>query len=466
MNFAELRFWECLLGGLAVILGIRCVWGKAFPRSLAVFDKLALMVLGMGLLLAVSLETFVIYLVVLLVTYCGVGLIRRYHPRHASKYLWVLVPLQLAPLFVYKYADFALNRVLGWHLDWLHGAAIPVGISFYSFQLVGFVVDTLVLHKPIPRFIDCLNFAGFFPQVVAGPIERREDLLPQMQGFRLRWLPASIDAGAGWIVLGLFLKACLADNLAVYFNRGVSDNAYLIWLANVLFGLRIYCDFAGYSLVAYGIGMCFGIRLTLNFVSPYTARNAVDFWRRWHVTLSQWFRDYVYVPLGGGRVRLWACNVAVVFVVSGVWHGAGWNFMAWGALHACFLILTRLTGASSLPAFASWSLTMLATFFAWLFFYETDSSLLWLKVHALLSPAAYSLSHLKSALDAFAPGDRLVLGSFLGLAALTLFAEWLSLARHHSAYHYLRQRWVQVSLVLLTVLLAPGKHNAFIYFAF
>ena len=303
MNFAELRFWEYLLSGLALIVGLRLLFSPVLLGREQLFDKIALLVLGLVLLMAVSWITFAIYLLVVAVTYGGLVWIRNHHEDHAKKYLMVLIPLQLAPLFYYKYADFVVNRVLGREFDTLRDLMIPVGISFYTFQKVAFVVDSLVFKHPLPRLLDYLNFAGFFPQIVAGPIERKTDLLPQMEGFRFRWQPRDIDDGAGWIALGLFFKCCLADNLAVYFSPSLASNAYQVWLANFLFGLRIYYDFAGYSLVAFGLARCLGVRLTLNFTSPYCSTDIGEFWRRWHITLSQWFRDYLYFPLGGGRVH-------------------------------------------------------------------------------------------------------------------------------------------------------------------
>lgn len=466
MNFAELRFWEYLLSGLGVIVALRLVcagWMKGKEQS---FDKAALLCLGLLLLVVVSWVTFVIYLVVSMVTYLGLGWIQKYHSRHALKYLWLLIPLQLLPLFYYKYADFVVNGVVGLEIDSVRGLLIPVGISFYSFQLVSFVVDTLVHKHPLPRLVDCMNFAGFFPQLVAGPIERRADLLPQMENFRFRWAPREIDDGASWIVLGLFFKCCLADNLANYFNRSLAGNAYQIWLNNLLFGFRIYYDFAGYSLFAIGLGRCLGIRLTLNFMSPYCATDIGEFWRRWHITLSQWFRDYLYVPLGGGRVRFWAFNIFVVFVVSGVWHGAGWNFMLWGALHAAFLIVVRLTGASRLPAFIGWLGTMFAAFLAWLCFYEVDTQRMFSKLGMLFTPSAYSLSALRDTVTVFPAGDRIVLAGMFALVFGTLVLEWLSVRRLNDPYGYLRRRPLQLALVVLVVLLAPGKNNGFIYFAF
>jgi alginate O-acetyltransferase complex protein AlgI len=466
MNFAELRFWELLLSGLAIIAFLRLLLSGRPEAQQQSFDKLALLALGWVLLIAVSWLTFVIYMVVSLVTWFGLGWIQKHHPHHALKYLGVLIPLQLAPLFYYKYADFVANGVLGLDLGSLHGLLIPVGISFYSFQLAGFAIDTLVFKHPRPRLVDGLNFAGFFPQLVAGPIERRGDLLPQMERFRFRWLPRDIDEGAGWIVVGLFFKCCLADNLAGYFNRSPADTAYQVWLANVLFGLRIYYDFAGYSLIAVGLGRALGVGLTLNFTSPYCATDIGEFWRRWHITLSQWFRDYVYVPLGGGRVRHWAFNIALVFVVSGAWHGAGWNFILWGAMHALFLIVARLAANIRLPAFPAWLLTMLATFMAWLCFYEVDTTRLLAKLTLLFTPSAYSAAAWGATVGAIPAGDRIVLAGLLALVASTLVAEWLSIRRLSDPYAYLRRKPAVVGLVILTMLLAPGRNNGFIYFAF
>jgi alginate O-acetyltransferase complex protein AlgI len=325
----------------------------------------------------------------------------------------------------------------------------------------------LVFKQPLPRFVDYLNFAGFFPQIVAGPIERRRDLLPQMEQFRFRWSAQNINEGAAWITLGLFFKLCLADNLAAHFDGSSTSNAYLIWSANLLFGLRIYYDFAGYSLIALGLGRCLGVKLTLNFRSPYCATSMVEFWRRWHVTLCQWFRDYLYIPLGGGRVRWWAWNVALVFVVSGIWHGAGWNFVLWGAMHGAALIVNRVVGPKlKLPAFPAWLLTMTMSFWAWLGFYETRTSVLAVKLKTLFTPNAYNLEAWHDLVAVFRSSNGFVLGCFLALAGAAFVLEWLSVARRDEPYYFLRRPVVLIGLVILTVALAPGKSNGFIYFAF
>lgn len=466
MNFAEVRFWELLLACLGIIVLVRPLLAKAGAAP-GIFDKVALLCLGLFLLGCVSRVTLIIFLVVAIGTYLGLGLILRGGDRGRFKYLFVLIPLQLLPLFYYKYADFVANDVIGLQLDAVRDLLIPVGISFYTFQKVAFVLDTLHFHKPLPRFLDYMNFAGFFPQIVAGPIERRENLLPQMEQFRFRWSPEDINDGAGWIVVGLFFKCCLADNLALFFDASSLTNPFLIWLANLIFGLRIYYDFAGYSLVALGLARCLGIKLTMNFISPYCATSSTEFWRRWHITLSQWFRDYVYVPLGGGRVRWWALNVAVVFIVSGVWHGAGWNFVLWGAMHGAFLIINRTLGRRlNLPASVSWFITLLATFVAWLCFYEVRPAALFAKLQTLGTPAAYNSAALHETLGRWGGPDQLVLVSTLLLAAVTLLFEWRSMAARNEPFALLRKPIVLAVLIVLTVILAPGKNNDFIYFAF
>jgi D-alanyl-lipoteichoic acid acyltransferase DltB (MBOAT superfamily) len=243
-------------------------------------------------------------------------------------------------------------------------------------------------------------------------------------------------------------------------------NPYMIWLSNALFGLRIYYDFAGYSLVAFGLARCLGVRLTLNFRSPYCSTSIQEFWRRWHVTLSNWFRDYLYIPLGGGRTRAWAANVLLVFVVSGFWHGAGWNFVVWGALHGLFLVAQRLSGKRAWPAPLGWGLTLLGVGLAWLAFYETRTGQLWLKLRTLFSPHAYAGGAFLDAVRVLNSGEQIVVAGLLVLAAATLTAEWQSVRRLDEPYALLRRRAVTWLLVVLTVLLAPGKNNAFIYFAF
>lgn len=434
---------------------------------LSSYDRGALAGLGLFLLGAVSWLTLVIFLVVAIVSYLGVAWILQHDRLRSKCYLGVLLPLQLMPLLYYKYAGFIANSVLDLKVSWLEGLIIPVGISFYTFQKVAFVIDTLAFNYPLPRFIDYMNFGAFFPQIVAGPIERRADLQPQMERFRFQWNAEALNEGALWIAVGLFFKCCLADNLARYFNGASTTNPFAIWMDNLLFGLRIYYDFAGYSLVAIGIARCLGIKLTLNFQSPYCSTSITEFWRRWHITLSQWFRDYVYIPLGGRRARWWAFNVLIVFAVSGLWHGAGWNFLWWGILHGLFLLTHRVLGSKlPVPAIIGWALTMAGSFFAWMFFYELNTSMLLAKVKTLFTPAAYSLEALRAVSGQGSSAHFFVMLCLLAVASLIFLLEYLSLTHRNQPYFYLRQKWTASALVVLTVALAPGENNAFIYFAF
>jgi alginate O-acetyltransferase complex protein AlgI len=467
MNFAEARFWGLLLIGLAAIALIRFAFRFVSAAKREAVDKVALFSLGLFLLLCVSRVTFLIFLVVAVGSYFGLKWVLTRKEGEQRGYLYLLIPLQLLPLVYYKYANFAVNQVMGFDVAALRNLVIPVGISFYTFQKVAFVVDTLVFRQPLPRFLDYLNFAGFFPQIVAGPIERRKDLLPQMEQFRFRWAPESLNEGVKWIALGMFFKLCLADNLAGFFGGYSFSNAYLIWQDNLVFGLRIYYDFAGYSLIAVGLARCLNVKLTLNFLSPYCSTSVTEFWRRWHVTLSQWFRDYVYIRLGGGQVRWWAFNVALVFVVSGIWHGAGWNFVLWGAIHGAALIVNRLWGRKfNLPAFPAWLLTMLTSFCAWLAFYETRTRILGTKFKALLTPAAYGHAAFHDAMSFWATANGFVMECFLLLTGAVLLMEWLSITRRATPFYFLQKPGVLVVLIVLTVMLAPERNNGFIYFAF
>jgi alginate O-acetyltransferase complex protein AlgI len=204
----------------------------------------------------------------------------------------------------------------------------------------------------------------------------------------------------------------------------------------------------------------------MNFTSPYCSTDIGEFWRRWHITLSQWFRDYLYVPLGGGRVRFWAFNVLVVFVVSGIWHGAGWNFVLWGALHALFLMAARWSDGLNLFRPLAWTLTMLAVFYSWLCFYELDTTTLLSKMGLLLKPGAYTANALEETFRYISPGNRVVLTGLVAMVMATLSIEWWSIRRLNEPYGYLRRKPALMALVILTVLLAPGENNEFIYFAF
>ncbi len=470
MNFADLVFWQHLGSALAVAFALRLLIRRALaPPARPRLDQFLLAGVDLYLLARLSLLTLGIFLVVAALTYAGFFWMHQEGLTHRSRRarLGLLIVVLLLPLLWFKYAPF-LAQVGGLTIrSDLLPATIPVGISFYTFQKIALLVDSYRGDRPRLRPLEFTNFAAFFPQIVAGPIERQHDLLPQMQRFAFRWQRRDIAAGVAWIVLGLFYKCAIADNLALSFQRDPPPGAWAIWLANLTFGLLIYFDFAGYSMVALGLARCLGVRLTLNFRSPYLARNLVDFWRRWHVTLSQWFRDYVYLPLGGNRTRWWAVNLLVVFLVSGLWHGAGWNFLVWGGLHGVGCLLSHRWGVRTMPGVLAWSLTMLVTFLAWMAFYETRLDQLWHKFQVLLSPGAYAPSYLAGIYNLASLGAGLTHGATLALAAAVIWAEARSVrGPTGELYRLFRTPAGQVVVVILTVLLAPGTSNEFIYFAF
>lgn len=255
--------------------------------------------------------------------------------------LAICVVVNLMPLFFYKYLDFFLiniNRVVNVEnsLLWGMNLLLPIGISFYTFQALGYVID--VYRGEIEAEKNLLKyglFVSFFPLLLSGPIERAKNMLTQIEN-PARFNVMNIKSGLLSVAWGLFLKIVVADRIAIHINPMFKDymqfDGMVLLFVAVLFAFQIYCDFAGYSYMAIGTAQILGYRVKANFAMPYMATNVQDFWRRWHISLTSWFRDYVYISLGGnrrGKVRKYINNM-VVFLVSGLWHGAGWKYIAWG----------------------------------------------------------------------------------------------------------------------------------------
>ena len=268
--------------------------------------------------------------------------------------MWTNIGLNLGILGLFKYYDFfasELARLLGCSGDSVMlNLILPVGISFYTFQALSYSID--VYRGKIAPTKDAVAFfayVSFFPQLVAGPIERATNLLPQFLRERKFDYAMAVD-GVRQMLWGFFKKVVVADNCAVFVDEVWGDiggqSSLNLVAAAVLFSIQIYCDFSGYSDIAIGCAKLFGIKLMRNFNVPYFSRDIAEFWRRWHVSLTTWFRDYVYIPLGGSRVAKWKVvrNTFVIFLVSGLWHGANWTFLAWGAFHACLFLPLILLG--------------------------------------------------------------------------------------------------------------------------
>ena len=267
--------------------------------------------------------------------------------------------LNLGILAVFKYGNFTIDSVNAilkmFHMNVIDrkiDLLLPVGISFYTFQALGYIVDVyrgdVEAEKDFCRYA---LFVSFFPQLVAGPIERSKNLLNQMRGIeKIRlWNARRVTSGAILMVWGFFMKMVISDRIALLVNQ-VFDN-YRVYgsteliLAALGFTIQIYCDFGSYSIIAIGAAKIMGFELMENFNTPYFARNIRDFWSRWHISLSTWFKDYLYIPLGGNRKGKWrkALNLMIVFLVSGLWHGARWNFVAWGGIHGLYQVIGDLT---------------------------------------------------------------------------------------------------------------------------
>ena len=467
MDFSRLSFWLVLLAAMPVLLLLNTLLRQR-PETRLMVHKLFILALSLLLLGMVSWQTLLIFTAVMSVAYVACRWGVRLSLTGRRVLLGVLVPLLLAPLAYYKYGYFIGVTILHGPWDTLKDLVIPVGISFYSFQIIGFCIDTLLRGLPVPPALDYMNFCAFFPQIVAGPIERRGDLLPQLQQLDLRPRAEHLDAGLRYVVLGLFFKLVLADNLAAaWVPQYHGGSALHLWLNTLIFTFRIYFDFAGYALSAYGIARCMGITLQMNFWSPYTATDMGDLWRRWNATLMRWFRDYVYFPLGGSRTRLWALNMMLVFLVSGVWHGAGWNYILWGAYLGAIIVLCRsfrLLGGK-LPAPLGWGLTFGGMVVSFLIFTDTDMALFGQHLRLLATPGAYGLHAFGQELVAMKTEGTMA-APFLAASAAVIALELLSLRRREHPYELFLGNAACGIMVFLMVLLVPAATSSFIYFAF
>ena len=272
----------------------------------------------------------------------------RKHTRRSKLFLTASVALSLALLAYCKYADFFLssvNAVTGLSFKLLH-VALPIGISFYTFQILSYVVDVYRGSVPAQKsFLKLGTYIAMFPQLIAGPIVRYAEIAPQLDSRQTTL--EDVSSGACRFVIGLSKKVLLANvlyELITAFQQSRDLSVLYFWLYAVSFTLQLYFDFSGYSDMAIGLGRIFGFRFSENFNYPYISASVTEFWRRWHISLGSWFRDYVYIPLGGNRVSKakWLRNILVVWMLTGLWHGASWNFVLWGLGFAVLLVAEKL----------------------------------------------------------------------------------------------------------------------------
>lgn len=349
---------------------------------------------------------------------------------------------------------------------------LPIGLSFHTFQSMSYTIEVYRGKQKAEKHLGYFaNYVLFFPQMVAGPIERYETLGNELKNVH-KPLYQNFSDGFKLILFGLFVKMAVADNIAPYVNQIYADplkyNSYEVLLSVFLFSFQIYADFFGYSTIALGCARLLGINIMNNFKTPYLAKSVSDFWSRWHISLSTWFRDYLYIPLGGNRVKIprWSINILIVFMVSGLWHGASWTFVVWGALHGIMLLLEKYF--SMLFKFEikkEWSVlnaflvlkTFIITSFIWIFFRAENFQKAKDMIKAILRNHSFQFAHL----DILAP---LI---FTGL--IIIFDIFLYNSRFDSKLNTLKTpyRWAFYTVLLFCLMALSGTQKfTFIYFQF
>ncbi|MDE5827709.1 MAG: MBOAT family protein [Duncaniella sp.] len=399
--------------------------------------------------------------------------------------LAINVVINLGILGLYKYYNFFVDSLqgllspIGISLDSITlDLILPVGISFYTFQAISYTID--VYRRQIEATKDVVAFfafISFFPQLVAGPIERATNLLPQFLNKRSFDYGQAVD-GCRQILWGMFKKVVVADNCAIYVDKVFANpdefGGINLIIAAIFFSFQIYCDFSGYSDIAIGVAKLFGIKLMRNFKTPYFSRDIAEFWRRWHISLTTWFRDYIYIPLGGSRCKKSKVirNTFVIFLVSGLWHGASWTFVAWGAYHA-FLFMPLLLGGKNRKYIGevgekSWLPTMgesllmgwtfLLVMVGWIMFRADNMSVFSHYIHRM-----FTVWHFSGGVS------REVIYWIL----LLLSVEWIERKRNygldisgHGLLRYRCARWTLYTFFVFLCFFCYTQSGEFIYFQF
>ncbi len=417
--------------------------------------------------------------------FTGIQMSKTQNPAKRKFWFWLSISVNLCFLGFFKYFNFfvtsfaeALAHTGLYITPWTLKIILPVGISFYTFHGLSYVIDVYKGKiKAEKNFVDYSVFVSFFPLLVAGPIERATHLLPQIKVKRIFSYSAGVD-GLRQILWGLFKKIVIADQCAEYanmiFNHPAAHSGSTLFMGALLFTFQIYGDFSGYSDIALGTARLLGIDLLRNFAYPYFSRDIAEFWRRWHISLSSWFKDYLYIPLGGSKAGTWIKirNTLIIFLVSGFWHGANWTFIIWGLLNAIYIMPSIIFGTnrtnmeivakdkffpSGKESF-SIILTFLLTVLAWIFFRAENVG------HAF----AYITSMLhRSFFTAPAVFPRTL---FL-LICLFMFIEWCGRKQQYALANIeavlpKAVRWAIYFGLIVLLFVFQGKEQAFIYFQF
>ncbi len=421
--------------------------------------------------------------------YTGIKIHEASNKSVKRSWLWISVIINLGFLGVFKYYNFFVGSfadglaLLGIQTNpTTLQVVLPVGISFYTFHGLSYVFDLYKDRiKPERNFIDYSVFVSFFPLLVAGPIERATHLLPQIRQKREFDYTKAVD-GLRQILWGLFKKVVIADNCAEFanmiFDSSASFNGSTHVLGALFFTFQIYCDFSGYSDIALGTARLFGIELLRNFAFPYFSRDIAEFWRRWHISLSSWFKDYLYIPLGGSKGGKWISirNTFIIFLVSGFWHGANWTFIVWGLLNAIYIMPSIISGTNRnnmeivakgkfCPNFKelfSIITTFLMAAFAWIFFRAVDLSHAFDFISEMCSSTLFSLPEFPKFWKAIV---------VLCLTGIFMFVEWVGRENQYAIANLGLKwprllRWGMYYLIIIAIFVFAGEEQEFIYFQF
>ncbi|PCJ25692.1 MAG: membrane-bound O-acyltransferase family protein [Flavobacteriales bacterium] len=398
--------------------------------------------------------------------------------------LWTSIAVNIGLLGFFKYYNFFLEsfvsafsffgkEIVGESLNII----LPVGISFYTFQTLSYTIDVYKKKlEPTKDFISFAAFVSFFPQLVAGPIERAKRLLPQFYTKRILKYD-NIVKGLHQILWGLFKKIVIADRLAIvvneFYNNPTEYHGLTLVLGTVFFAFQIYCDFSGYSDIAIGTARLFGFKLMTNFKTPYFSKSIGEFWKRWHISLSTWFRDYVYIPLGGNRVIKvrWLFNIFVTFLVSGFWHGANWTFIVWGALHGFVLVVETFLSKiqKNIPSVFNIIITFSLVCFAWVFFRANSIQDAFLIIGKIMDFTSYSFSQLDFYVVPVIKGSVYAMDIFLSMLLIPVLVVLEYIFTTKVVFNNLKFKYrlpIYIIGVLSILLLGAFEKNEFIYFQF
>lgn len=466
VNFVEPRFY------LFFFIVFVVHWAAPSHR----FRKVWLLLMSYAFYAAWDWRFLSLILFSTLVDYTAGLALARENLRFGRKF-WLIVSLcvNLGFLGIFKYFNFFIDTIntgavfFGSQITPFN-IVLPVGISFYTFQTMSYTIDVYRRDlKPVRNFVDFALFVTFFPQLVAGPIVRASSFLPQLET-RKYFNDIRFKSMFTLFLLGFIKKSCISDNIAVLIDPVFSIphvyDATSVWLATIYYAVQIYCDFSGYTDMAIAAAGLLGYELTLNFNFPYFARNVADFWRRWHISLSTWLRDYLYIALGGNRygpsktVR----NLMLTMLLGGLWHGAAWNFIIWGGLHGLALIVHRkyreTIDPASLPARIIFPLAPILTFYwvclAWIFFRAPDLS--------------RALTMAGSFVAFISPGERAI-GWEYGLWLIPLgLVHWLSMKLNVPERVNIIPDWLYSAglgvAVVIALMFVRVEYRPFIYFQF